>query len=225
MGRALRRGIAVWMLGLVASMAWSGRAEALMMDFTVDSHAGPWVYNAGLNSTFTYGVGDYTSPTVVSAADGFDFSAGNMFTIAYVSGLTDPFGISPAYDAAGDTGYEANNNGGSSGMFFPSLYVDPASYPVYLAAVIGVFTDSSGSIVGTPFAVNDLGTFTLPVGATQLQLGINDDIFVDNVGSLVMSVTGPALAVPEPASLALLAVGTAIGLLARRRALARTTRP
>jgi hypothetical protein len=76
---------------------------------------------------------------------------------------------------------------------------------------MGTFTDLAGNIVGTPFAVfNGPLAVVVPVGAAQLQLGIDDDVFADNSGSLLVQVTGPD-AVPEPTSLLLL--GSALALV------------
>ncbi len=54
----------------------------------------------------------------------------------------------------------------------------------------------------------------IPAGATQLQLGVNDDIYSDNTGAYQITITGAG--VPEPSALALLGltaiVAGAIGL-------------
>ncbi len=175
---------------------------AAVQTVTVDSTAGPWDWKGSVNTSLTYGAGDYTAPVVVSS--GFDFSAGNIFTVTYLSGLTNPFGGTPLFDANGDLGYDASNNPGSTGMYFPSLYIPSASYPVYLAALVGAFTDSTGAVIGTPFVLGDGPTnVTAPTGATQLQLGINDDYFSDNTGSLLVQVSGPSAVstIPEPSTL------------------------
>lgn len=203
---------------ILSALTTASIAEAGSVVVTVDSHAGPWSYGGGLNTGFEYGIGDYSAPLVVGAADGFDFSPGGSFTIEYLSGLTSPFGGTPYADGIGDTGYDASGNGGSSGNGFPSLYINPASYPAYLNALIGTFADDSGAIVGTPFLVGNLATVIVPAGATRLQLGLNDDIFGDNTGFLVVQVSGPGL-VPEPSTFALAGTCGLAGLaaLARRR--------
>jgi hypothetical protein len=168
-----------------------------------------------LNSTFQYGVGDQTAPTTISS--GFDFSAGNTFTVQYVSGTVSAGTLFPSVDANGDTSYIFNNSPGSSGKVAPSAYMNPATYPIYLVELVGTFADSTGAIVGTPFALGNGPTDIIaPAGATELLLGINDDIYSDNTGSFLVDVTGPGAAippsVPEPGSLVLL--GTSLGLLA-----------
>jgi hypothetical protein len=81
----------------------------------------------------------------------------------------------------------------------------------------GTFADGTGQIVGTPFNIGDLGELTVPAGATQLQLGVNDTKFSDNTGSWQIQVSEQ---VPEPASFCLLALGS-ISLLGRRRGVRR----
>jgi hypothetical protein len=67
-----------------------------------------------------------------------------------------------------------------------------------------VFTDN-GVIVGTPFPLGDASnTPPIPAGATQLQLGIDDDGFSDNDGYIWVQIQGPAAPVPEPASFLLI---------------------
>jgi hypothetical protein len=90
--------------GLLSQAVFVSLPSAATLDITktVDSHSGPWTFvNGGLNTSFQYGVGDETGPTIFSAADEFDFTAGNTFTIAYLSGLVSAGGGFPATDANG----------------------------------------------------------------------------------------------------------------------------
>lgn len=195
------------------------QASTVDVPVSVDSQAMPWLWDTtSLNTTSQFGVQDGVGPALVDASSGIDFTAGGGITITYLSGLTSPYGGTPYADGNGDTGYAADGNGGSSGNYFPSRYMDTNSYPIYLNALVGTFADSAGNIVGTPFAINN-GPLSLliPVGASRLQLGFNDDIFSDNSGALSVQVTGPA-AVPVPGALGLLGSGL-IGLLgvARRK--------
>src|SRR6185295_14689452 len=127
---------------------------------------------------------------------------GTHLLISYLSGLTGAFpGDPPVVDGIGygpnppsPFVFDASDNVGNSGHVFPSFYMSP--YPIYLNALVATFADASGNIVGTPFAVNN-GPIdvVVPVGATRLQFGFNDDIFADNSGSLNVQVSD---AVPEP---------------------------
>ena len=77
-------------------------------------------------------------------------------------------------------------------MSIPSRYYDPADYPAYLVSLAGTFADATGAIVGTPFRIGDFQSVTVPVGATQLQLGIDDSKYQDNDGTFVVMITGSA---------------------------------
>jgi hypothetical protein len=187
---------------------------------TVSSTAMPWLWDTtSLNAAFQYGLQDGTGPTTIDSSSGISFAPGGTLMITYLDGLTSAFGGAPEVTAEGygpnppsPFVYDASNNLGSSGQLFPSFYMDPAAYPIYLNTLVGTFTDLAGNIVGTPFAVfGGPLSVVVPVGAAQLQLGINDDVFSDNTGALLVQVTGPdAASVPEPASLLLL--GSAFAL-------------
>ena len=95
-----------------------------------------------------------------------------------------------------------DNFPGDSGNGFPSQYM-VADWPVKLMSLVGTFADASGTIVGTPFKVGLQGTVIVPPGASQLQLGINDDVFGDNGGD------SPSISpsVPEAGTWSLVACG------------------
>jgi len=189
-------------------------ALAGTVDVTVDSHAGPWLQS--VNTSSDYGVGDNSGPVTLNVI------ALESVTIQYLSGFTNEFGTDPLLnvDANGLVGEFPSNNPGSSGKNFPGFYTaDPAN--VFLGEFLGTFADSTGKIVGTPFAIGDGPlSFTAPLGATTLLLGINDDIYADNSGQLLVSVTAPTIsaAVPEPSTWAMMLLGFAgIGFMAYRR--------
>jgi hypothetical protein len=202
----------------VASLVlWAGIAPAqtITVNTTVNGTTGPWLFaNGGLNTAYQYdnviqfnSYYDYvyiTPPTVISAADGFRFSVGDSLTISYLSGGIATASGAAYYNALGNTsGGPLNNSNPSNYGPAPSFYMNPSSYPIYTGELVGTFANSTGQIVGTPFAVGNLGTATIPVGATRLQLGVNDDLFGDNSGSWNIQVTG----IPEPATWSLLALG------------------
>jgi len=194
--------------GLALSITGAGSALSAVVD--VSANSGPWIIAD--NPTLNYGVGDNIGPTILSLASG-----ATSVTITYSSGLTSEFlGAPPTVDALGYT-YLSFGSGlgfsgfGTSGDPFPSYFIDPTNTgaPIYLGALIGAFTTSAGVVVGTPFATGD-GPFTIsiPGGATELSLGINDDIFFDNSGTLVLNVTGVG-ATPLPASWTMMLAGLA----------------
>jgi hypothetical protein len=210
----------------------ANQARAGTVDVTVAATAGPWVQS--LNPSSPYGVGDNTAPTIV-----IGLTSGESVTVAYVSGLTSSFySVPPTVDANGygpANGYNpppfTSDNLGSSGTHLPGYYTTSPS-TVVLNELLGVFTNAGGVIVGKPFAIGDGPvTVTDPAGATQLQLGVNDDIYYyslypdtsagypDNTGSLQVSVSADSLAqTPLPAALPLFAGGLgALGLFGWRK--------
>jgi len=96
---------------------------------TVTGTEMPWNWvNLGLNTSNQFGINDGTSPDVISAASGFDFTAGNMLTVSYVSGTVSVGSGFPTEDAIGDTAFAVNNGTGSTGKVFPSFYMSPSPH-------------------------------------------------------------------------------------------------
>ena len=186
---------------------------------TVSSEAGPWSYvPGGLNTSYQYGIGDQSAPALVSAADGLAFLAGDLLTVTYISGLTNPYGLtcpgSWCYDADG-VGAQNALKSYTSGTYMPSYYIPAAEYDVGFMALVGVFVDINGAIVGTPHKLGDGPTaLVIPTGATQFQMGLNDDIYSDNSGSLTVNVSETSSASPEPSTWGLM-IGCLLGLLLR----------
>lgn len=201
----LRLYVSLILLGLSGTSAF-----ATVISTTVDGKAMPWITNAGLNSAFGYGIGDGLAPVIVDASSGLSFAAGVNLVITRTGGFTtanDP--AAPLVDGLGYTSLgPANNNTGSTGEVFPSFHTS-ADWNTSLMALMGTFADAAGSIVGTPFEIGNGRSIIIPVGATRLQLGLNDDLFADNGGALNLTIsdgiTGGGGNVPVPGTLALLA--------------------
>jgi hypothetical protein len=176
----------------------------------VDGRSGPWNYvNGGLNTTFQYGVNDHLAPTIVS---GLNF--GDSLTVTYVSGLVGNTGFSTLYQAEGDLSQPNLAGPDNSNGAFPGYFAfDPNTTFAY--DLIGAFANNSGQLIGTPFAIgNGPGPFFVPAGATRLQLGVNDNLFSDNVGSWNLNVV---VTVPEPSTAAILTMGVLVFLSRRSR--------
>jgi len=183
------------------------QAGTITTAVTVNGTDMPWNWvNGGLNTSDQFGINDGAGPVVISAANGFAFNSGDMLTLLYLSGMVSVGSSFPLTDAKGNTADAVNNGNGSTGKRFPSFYMNPLTYPINLGELVGTFADSSGVIVGTPFAIGDgPDSVTIPAGATRLQLGVNDDKFADNVDSWDIQVSGPGpvSGVPEPVTAAL----------------------
>ena len=129
-------------------------------------------------------------------------TAGDLVTIQYMSGTTSP---------------ESGINLDANGCCTPS---NTATNPgnVLLSELMGTFA-FNGVIVGTPFAIGDASlSLVAPATANELLLGINDNVYGDNSGSLTVSVTEVASSVPEPSTWAMTIAGfLGLGLIAYRR--------
>ncbi len=164
--------------------------------------SGPWEFvNGGLNTNYQYGDGDQGAPTIVSAADGIALVAGESIRLQYLSGLVTP-GVNdlaswPYVDANGETSVPAPDNSSFGGFgIAPSYYMPSSTYPIYWEELVGTFANSSGTVVGTPFAIGDSATVVVPAGATQLELGVNDAGYSNDAGTLSIEVS----VVPQPSS-------------------------
>jgi uncharacterized protein (TIGR03437 family) len=99
-----------------------------------------------------------------------------------------PEGGFTATDASGYPGDATDNTVLANGSY-PSYFISSSSYPVYASELIGTFANN-GVIVGNPFPVGDgPKTFTIPSGANQLLLGVDDNDYSDNTGSWQIKVT------------------------------------
>jgi len=197
---------------------------------TVSGASAPWQYvDGGLNTNYQYGLFDDTTqlPTVVAAnsSAGIPLIPGDTLKLTYVSGSWWSGSPSGGCDASGDSSYAVFTDPAScvnanSWGTFPGYWCPTDEFPFNFMNMIGVFTDANGSIVGTPYAINDASTLIVPSGATQLQLGADDNALFDNGGAVTMTISET----PEPSTLALLSAGV-VGLVGygwRRRLKKRT---
>jgi hypothetical protein len=176
--------------------------------FTVNGKSGPWQYvNGGLNTAFQYGVNDQTAPTAITSIGGTSIQPTYQITLSYQSGtvVVAPNGGPPGnlgIDANGLSSYANPDLSPHANGNCPSFFMgESAGSPKYLGELVGTFANSQGQIVGSPFAIGDGPiTFIVPAGASQLELGVNDNLFSDNTGSWNLNVT----MVPEPCCAALL---------------------
>lgn len=199
----------------ISTMAYA-LSPALAIIISVPGNAGPW--DPILNNAFSYGVHDQTSPAIVDVASGLSFAPSTSLTLQYLSGTVSVGNGLPFTDGLGLTTLNVSDYNSVNGVF-PSFHINPASDPTFSGELIGTFVNQAGTIVGSPFVFgNGALTVGIPTGASRLQLGINDNLFSDNIGLYMVGVTGSSVdlvPVPEPASGVLLALGIT-GLLLRR---------
>jgi hypothetical protein len=191
-------------LSLIAGVASSAHGLTVV----VDSHTTPW--DPVLNPGFAYSTdGAPLPPVVIDDSSGISLAPGSEITVQWISGLVTCCGGDPSVDANGHVGFGDAKNANHN---YPSQYT-PADWDTWVMALMGTFTDASGVIVGTPFEIGDFRVLTVPVGASRLQLGINDDIWADNDGAFDVAITNT----PESDTALLFAFGL-LGLGMRRRA-------
>jgi len=150
--------------------AWPGRT---VKTYFVPVTAMPWLWRpGGENRAFSFGYPNGTAPVVVPLAA---LGAGRVrsLTIEYAGG---EIAIGQAGRPADARGYSGLNSETGPLGAFPSRYI--RGHQVNLGALVGVFTDGAGNILGAPFAVG-AGKMRrkIPARARQLQFGINDDVF------------------------------------------------
>ncbi len=134
-------------------------------------------------------------------------------------------------------------NWGGNQEFNGNPVADPGNYGIFLQALVAAITDNNGDVlnafpIGYVIPVSDgqggyqqgyvfgISFQIQDANAAYLQLGMNDDIFSDNTGSLQVCVASnqagidaclnPVSTVPEPSTLLLLA-GVCLGLPWLRR--------
>jgi hypothetical protein len=217
---------------VLAALASALAANANADTFSVAGASGPWQYvNGGLNTSFQYGVDDQLGPTVVSSIGGTAVGAGQQISVSYLSGTVNSAstGVFPNNSFVDANGIPSLPNPDASGPnehgVCPSFYMgESVATPIYVAELVGTFANSLGQIVGNPFALGDgPSILSVPGGATRLQLGVNDNLYADNIGSWNLDVE--FVPVPEPSTAAVLGFGALAAWvrLRKRQAFVRQT--
>jgi hypothetical protein len=165
----------------------------------IPATAAPWAPGLTGNSAYNYGYiptplpWGATAPVVVPLS----LTEGQSIIITAYGSITTNTNYSPLESSGipvGTTGaYTAGNAwpSGFDGIWGPyALTCVPgasASGPIATGGLMGAFTDSDGNVV-EPVAIGTGATLTVPSGATQLQLGINDNVYQDNTGGFTATV-------------------------------------
>ncbi|MCM8593787.1 PEP-CTERM sorting domain-containing protein [Accumulibacter sp.] len=226
---------------LAAVMTVGLAASAAATTIGVPGTADPWL--AGMPNGSTASSGDVAPGQSPALVTGLSFAAGDLLVFS-ASGSTDHCtsggcGLAGAEGDAneGPTGHSGGAENGIGnvvspidaliGVFLdgsqPSLTAAPSTVLDFSTALARDFA-SLAPLLKQPFFIGDgrrndgvtVQTFAVPTGATRLYLGTMDGYgWYNNVGSLTVSVDIQN-AVPEPATLPIVAASV-LGLLLRRR--------
>lgn len=171
----------------VAALA-PATAQAKDLVVSIDSRTMPW--SSGANPKFRYGLADGRPPKVI-----FDSTIRPGIPISFkVTGSTTTVMGGGTFTALGDTSFPQDRGT----ALFPSHYIK-SKKPVFLNQLVGVFISADGSIVGEPFGIGEAAEQRVPDGAVALSLGLNDDRFSDNTGTLKVEIhIGEATVTVEP---------------------------
>jgi hypothetical protein len=140
----------------------------------------PWNFVGGINAAFDFGESSDLDPTLCS----IDLVAGQTVGVYYQTGLVKISDSERPYvDADGQDDDLTGDTTGTSGGYFPTHYAITGKTTLGKGGLIVAFVDKSTGEVIEVHADGRTGLYTVPVGATGIQLGINDDIFGDNHGT------------------------------------------
>jgi hypothetical protein len=159
---------------------------------TVPGRTMPWSFTGGMNVAYQYGTTpDGTAPIVALTT----LQDGLTVLVDAVEGEVRSNSSSLPFDAAGDPATITGSTSDANGTF-PTAHM--AGSTLGRCGLCGAFTDAAGNVV-QPISIGKSARLTVPVGATRLQFGIDDNTANDNTGSFTVRVRvigGPA---PEPA--------------------------
>jgi hypothetical protein len=183
-----RRAVSLKQLLFIFFAASTVALAAGPITVTIPSTAGPW--SQALNPSFNYGIPNNSPPVIINSSSGVSFAPGATITVTYVSGTVAISPNSVFTDANGYSGLVTNFPYSGPDGVFPGYFMGPAPL-VYIGELVGTFANN-GVIVGKPFPIGDGPTqLTVPSGATQLLLGVNDVYFTDNIGAWTVKVEAP----------------------------------
>ncbi|AQR72302.1 hypothetical protein [Sphingomonas sp. LM7] len=177
---------AIALAALAGTVLTAAPAQAREVTVKVSARAMPW--SPAVNRKLPFGRQDGAAPAMVFAGKLFEgvpvkFSA---------TGTTSTAAGGERFGPAGQAGFVTDATRGNSGSWFPSYHADRAGYPAHLNQLIGAFVDADGKVVGKPFLIGARGEAVPPAGAVAITLGINDDIYADNEGEIVVTIDLPS---------------------------------
>lgn len=183
--RLLGMGVALAAAGAAAAVAVPVPASARDVVVQVDARAGPWLNKA--NPKMRYGKGGEIAPVVIG---GLADVSGETVEIFAAQGASTQVGGADV-GVEGVAGEAVDDMPGAGKKYYPSLYAPKVLYPTNRHALMAVFVDADGKLVGRPFAVGQGVRLAIPDGAASLSLGFNDVEFAGNGGAMTVTVVVP----------------------------------
>lgn len=177
-------------------------AMAKTLTVKVDSKSMPWDLRA--NRMLRYGLNDGRPPAIVMDPA---IKAGATITVT-ASGSTVYVRGGRSFGPDGDTSWP-NDRGNVD--YFPSHHMKAAKDPIFLGELVGAFISGDGVIVGSPFPIGRGTKLVVPTGAAGISMGLNDDAFFDNSGTLSVTIDIPVASVTVEDADAKPATGTPAG--------------
>ncbi|MEH3121669.1 MAG: hypothetical protein PGN16_06745 [Sphingomonas phyllosphaerae] len=170
-----------YILPIIAMAFLAATAEAKTVTLRVDAQAAPW--RTGSNPKLAFGLADARSPAL-------------LVDTALLPGITlhvTATGLTTTVTGGGSYGPEGQSDWiADRGMaLFPSYYIEAKGRVAHLNELVGAFVDADGKVVGKPFLIGSAANVPVPDGAAGLSLGINDDRYSDNSGSLTVTIVIP----------------------------------
>jgi hypothetical protein len=182
---------------LAVTPAW-----AKTVTVKVDSKSMPWDLRA--NRTLRYGLNDGRPPVIVTDPA---IKPGGTITIT-ATGSTVYVRGGRSFGPDGDSSWP-NDRGNVD--YFPSHHMKAAKDPIFLGELVGAFISGDGVIVGSPFPIGRGTKVVVPTGAAGISMGLNDDAFFDNSGTLSVAIDIPVASVTVEDADAKPAAGGATG--------------
>lgn len=174
-------------------MLGASLASAQVVDVVyINGYTTPWSIAANPNDAYAMYRSMGNVPIVVSVAGESSIS---LSATGYVTESILSYGTYSDISVSGYNNLNEFGNGNSptslagvgpgQGSYFsqawlPSHFIEPTNTgpDIYLGALIATFADNNGVIVGTPFAPGSSdSSIAVPSGATELLLGVNNDVF------------------------------------------------
>jgi len=161
--------------GVVDDRFWDNVGTGFVVEVngvlsTVVPTAMPWNWVVGgLNTNYKFGILDGTNPIVALT----DLKQGAEVSIAYQSGTISAGSGWPYVGADGDQQAIASVNTGSTGTYFPTLYMTSSNYPIGQPIPISaVVTNGSGApLANVPVTLHIAGANNKDLNATTDSLG------------------------------------------------------